>query len=173
VAPAATCDSNDGSNTTEDRCKSPTSGKPSPKPECFQRSFFMMTKSIYYFKRWPFVMCRIYLTLQFWRWEKTEVHREGYCIVTRCTSADVLSIWEKGKKWLQISDLSFLNLISSEVKKQTLFQDGCQWLWYGIIRMCSPLITHTLFSLIDGPLNAACASRANERRAWIPQMYFH
>ncbi|PWA29606.1 hypothetical protein CCH79_00007925, partial [Gambusia affinis] len=51
------CDSNDGSNNSEDRCKSPTSEAFLPK--CFHLS--------------P----RIYLTLQFRRRTKTELHREG------------------------------------------------------------------------------------------------
>lgn len=67
----------------------------------------------------------------------------------------------------------FLNLISSEDQKQTLFQDGCQWLRYCITELCS-LPPALSFSLNDGVLTtlclnppSVCASCANEKKKCI------
>lgn len=81
VPPAALCDSNDGSNASEDRCKSPTSGKP----------FFIITVLCASYQRKKIIFqnkfkcCdlsyRNSLALQFWRRAKAaEFHRAGYCM---------------------------------------------------------------------------------------------
>lgn len=120
VAPAALGDSIEGSNASEDRCKSPTSGRP---PGSLPASY---NKTRVLFWNCHAAICHVGST-------------------SPCNSDDERKqkFIEKGTVWLRAARLStfehlnmaagvwfvFVNLISSEVQKQTLFQDGCQWLW--------------------------------------------